>query len=197
MSAWMVTRYKSQVRDGNCNAREAGLMETGRISRPRCVTDGSGSGEHDLQNSKPANSQHIPVRTGTLAHKMKLLTVLVIVMMLGTSGCIKQSTVPRPGSISQFDSRAYDSLSLIQTAIDEATKVQAQYPAIAPALTKAKLAFNLALRQYKAYHCTPNADVPGCEGVTIIPVDITTLDGQIALLLSMAADILKQIGKTL
>lgn len=111
------------------------------------------------------------------------------------TGCVQQTLVPRPGSISVFDSYAYDSLTLAQTAIDEATKVQAQFPAIAPALAKAKAAFNIALRQYKVYHCTPNADIPGCAGVVIVPVDVNTLNGQIALILSMAADLLRQIGK--
>ena len=128
---------------------------------------------------------------------VKIASVILCIALM--AGCVKpyQPIAPRPGSISSMDAYLYDSLTLAQTAIDEADKVQTKYPAIVPTLVKAKSAFNIALRTYKSYHCTGAPTAAGCAGVVIVPVDISTLNGQISTVLAMAADLMRQIGSKL
>lgn len=104
---------------------------------------------------------------------------------VGITACVKPTTANIPGSVSNVDAQIYVALSDLQTAIQEAQKMQPQYPAIKPILdNQIGPAYQKARDAGEAYHKALAAGKP---------VDSTVLN-QIQAVKAALTAALKQVG---
>lgn len=82
-----------------------------------------------------------------------LLLAVALTMTVGSTGCVKPTTVNIPGAVTNLDAQIYVAVSDLQTAIIEAQKLQPQYPAIKPILdNQIGPAYQRARDAGEAYH---------------------------------------------
>lgn len=109
---------------------------------------------------------------------------ILAVCLLFLTGCAKNPVVVHPGSLSAFDSAAYDTLLTAQAAIESATtEVVANYPNLKPEINTVRKTYTAAQAAYKAYHEAAAAGKP---------TDPAALD---AMLKKLTADIAAIVAK--
>lgn len=102
-------------------------------------------------------------------------TLLALCFVLLLSSCAPPAQVQRPGSFNQFDSQTYDTLNVIQAAIEQAKTDLPSFPAAKPILNKVIASYNLTMQSYKTYHAALGSG-------TLI--DRATLEAQLQVLTS-------------
>lgn len=126
-----------------------------------------------------------------LAEWMKVVTLLVVALVaytLPSTGCQKNPVVIHQGAANITDSNLYDSLLVIQAAVEEARAQFASVPAAKEKLNQAIASYNLALNAYRSYHAAALAG-----GVP----DATVVQERIAAVTTAVQNLLREFGKPL
>lgn len=114
---------------------------------------------------------------------MKTYILIATSCLMLFAGCASKTPI-HPGSLSTFDSTAYDTLLTSQAAIEAAsTEVVANYPALKLQMNEVRKAYTATQAAYKAYHEAAAAGKP---------TDPAALD---AMLKKLTADIAAIVAK--
>lgn len=119
------------------------------------------------------------VGSGPLLYSLAMKFLASLLLVISLSGCATtQTSVPRPGSISAFDSDAATILETAKATIDEAKK---QFPPPVPEKVRVVLnpaieAYNLAAASWQLYH----AQAAGAPSLADLQAQLATLKTAIA-----------------
>ena len=113
--------------------------------------------------------------------KLLLIPIMVVLMLLSSLGCAGKKVVAvHPGSVSDYDSYAYDLLLTEQAAITEARAqfVAGKLPAEAhDPLNKASNQYNATLAIWKAYHATGGDATALQQAINVLVATVGALQG--------------------
>lgn len=116
-------------------------------------------------------------RRANKSHEIAFLGAVLVALTILISSCAVP-VVQHPGSISAFDSAAYDTLITEQAAIEQAKVNIASFPNLKATLNRVIEQYNTTMNAYKLYHSAGSGD-------------ITALQSQIASLTTNVANLIK------